>query len=51
VIGPEADKRARYYDPRAGKFVTKETIGFGSGINFYAYVENNPVNGTDSYGL
>ena len=43
--------RARYYDPQAGRFITKDPIGFGGGTNFYAYVENNPVNGTDPYGL
>jgi len=43
--------RARYYDPKAGRFITRDPIGFGGGTNFYAYVGNNPVNGTDPYGL
>lgn len=36
--------RARYYDPEIGRFITEDPIGFAGGINFYAYVENNPEN-------
>src|SRR6185503_18789838 len=44
--------RARYYDPKTGRFVREDPIGLrGSDINFYAYVRNNPVNWTDPYGL
>jgi RHS repeat-associated protein len=35
--------RARYYDPKIGRFVSQDPIGFLGGNNFYAYVENNPV--------
>jgi len=36
--------RARYYDPKVGRFVTKDLIGFAGGdVNLYAYVRNNPV--------
>ncbi|KUG23353.1 rhs family protein [hydrocarbon metagenome] len=42
--------RARYYDPKIGRFVTKDPIGFEGGINVYAYVENNPVNTVDPEG-
>ena len=43
--------RARYYDPKVGRFISEDPIGFEGGINFYAYVENNPANATDPYGL
>ena len=43
--------RARYYDPKIGRFVSEDPIGFLGGNNFYAYVENNPVNWSDPTGL
>jgi RHS repeat-associated protein len=44
--------RARYYDALAGRFVSEDPIGFaGSGPNFYAYVENDPANHRDPFGL
>ena len=44
--------RARYYDPRIGRFTQADPIGFqGGDTNFYAYVANNPVNFTDAFGL
>ena len=31
--------RARYYDPKVGRFVTKDPIGFAGGdVNLYDYV-------------
>ncbi len=42
--------RARYYDPEIGRFLSEDPLGFGAGINFYAYVENNPVNFNDPSG-
>ncbi len=35
--------RARYYDPEIGRFISEDPIGFAGGINFYAYVGNNPL--------
>ncbi|GEM_PF-634544 len=44
--------RARYYDPKVGRFISEDPIGFGGGdVNLYGYVQNNPVNYTDPTGL
>jgi RHS repeat-associated protein len=44
--------RARSYDPRAGKFVTKDPIGFmGGDVNLYRGMGNDPVNWIDPFGL
>jgi len=44
--------RARYYDPNAGRFLTKDPIGFAGGdVNLYRMVVNNPVNYRDPLGL
>ncbi len=43
--------RARYYDPEIGRFISEDPLGFGAGINFYAYVGNNPINNNDPTGL
>jgi RHS repeat-associated protein len=43
--------RARYYDPQAGRFMAEDPTGFEGGVNFYAYVGNNPVNYVDPSGL
>ncbi len=42
---------ARYYDPKIGRFISEDPIGFLVGDNFYAYVANSPPNYTDPYGL
>ncbi len=44
--------RARYYDPKVGRFISEDPIGFGGGdVNLYAYVQNNPVMRIDPWGL
>ncbi|WP_018079022.1 RHS repeat-associated core domain-containing protein [Thiobacillus denitrificans] len=43
--------RARYYDPVIGRFASEDPLGFEAGINFYAYVGNNPVNANDPDGM
>ena len=43
--------RARYYDPKIGRFISEDPIRFDGGPNFYEYVSNNPVNLVDPSGL
>ena len=44
--------RNRYYDPRTGRFISKDPIGFGGGdVNLFRYVGNGPVNWVDPFGL
>lgn len=43
--------RNRYYDPKIGRFFTQDPIGMIDGPNLYTYVNNNPVNWFDPYGL
>ncbi len=42
--------RARYYDPEIGRFISEDPLGFQAGVNFYAYVGNNPINANDPSG-
>ncbi len=41
---------ARYYAPSLGRFVSRDPIGFASGINLYAYCYGNPINYWDPEG-
>lgn len=43
--------RARYYSPSLQRFISEDPIGLLGGINFYAYVENNPISNIDPSGL
>ena len=43
--------RARYYNPYIGRFLQTDPIGYGDGINWYAYCGNNPVGRADPSGL
>jgi RHS repeat-associated protein len=43
--------RARWYDAQVGRFISEDPIGLAGGINSFAYVGNDPQNGTDPTGL
>jgi len=44
--------RARFYDPKAGRFISEDPIGLrGGDVNFYGYVLGDPVNFIDPLGL
>ena len=39
------------YDPVLGRFLTSDPIGTEAGMNTYAYVNGDPVNQVDPWGL
>ncbi|GAA5786517.1 RHS repeat-associated core domain-containing protein [Chitiniphilus shinanonensis] len=41
----------RYYDPEVGRYITRDPIGLGGGINTYGYVGASPIYSIDSWGL
>jgi RHS repeat-associated protein len=43
--------RARYYSPELQRFISEDPIRLRGGINFFAYVGNNPVKFIDPSGL
>jgi RHS repeat-associated protein len=43
--------RARYYSPLLSRFLNSDPIGFGGGLNFFAYAGGNPFGYIDPKGL
>ncbi|MCK5912179.1 MAG: RHS repeat-associated core domain-containing protein [Caulobacter sp.] len=42
--------KARAYSPTLGRFLQTDPIGYDDGLNWYAYVGNDPLNNADSNG-
>jgi RHS repeat-associated protein len=43
--------RARYYDTSDSRFLSEDPIRFSGGKDFYEYVDNDPVDQNDPFGL
>ena len=43
--------KARAYSPSYGRFLQTDPIGYGDGLNWYAYVHDDPINMIDSSGM
>jgi RHS repeat-associated protein len=43
--------RARFYDPQVARFASQHPLGFTGGLNWHSYVENEPIDQSDPFGL
>lgn len=43
--------RARYYNPKFGRFISSDPLGLAGGLNTHAYALGNPVSLSDPLGL
>jgi RHS repeat-associated protein len=43
--------KARMYSPTLGRFMQTDPIGYGDGLNWYGYVDGDPINRGDPAGL
>ncbi len=43
--------RQRWYDPQAGRWLTRDPAGYVDGMSLYLYVKGNPWSGRDPTGL
>ena len=50
LAGPQA-VGFRYYNPMTGRYISRDPIGYGDGMNVYLYVKGNPINRIDPLGL
>ena len=53
-LGPQVDvyyMRARWYEPKSGRFLSEDPIGLAGGLNSYVFAGADPVNGRDPTGL
>ena len=41
----------RFYSPSMGRWINRDPLGEEGGVNLYAMVGNDPINGVDEYGL
>lgn len=41
----------RYYEPETGRYLSPDPMGLEGGMNLFSYVDGNPVNWVDPWGL